>query len=167
MPWKRGHSPLKWVPEYEDYLFEQWTHGTFSDYWRQLGLYAEGFYDQFADVPMVHISTSYDHYPRTATDNYKGLTHRKKGPVSLILGPWTHGNRSITYAGDVDFGAAATLDENLAEDYLAPSSEVVRPMVERHQERGGRRACRSNLCHGRRHRQAKQGGSPRARRPLA
>ena len=118
MPWKPGHSPLKWVPEYEDYLFEQWTHGTFDDYWRQLGIYGEGFYDQYADVPMVHMSSWYDPYPRSATDNYKGLAERKKGPVRLILGPWTHGNRSITYAGDVDFGAAATLDGNLAENYL-------------------------------------------------
>ncbi len=119
MPWKRGHSPLKWVPEYEDYFFEQWTHGTFSDYWRQLGLYAEGFYDQFADVPMLYLSSWYDQYPRSATENYKGLKERKKGPVRLILGPWTHGDRSKTFAGNVDFGPAATLDGNLAEDYLA------------------------------------------------
>jgi putative CocE/NonD family hydrolase len=46
------------------------------------------------------------------------LSKRKKGPVRLILGPWTHGNRSITYAGDVDFGPAATLDGNLAPDFL-------------------------------------------------
>ena len=38
------------APEYEDYLFEQWEHGVFDDYWKQLGIYAEGFYDQFADA---------------------------------------------------------------------------------------------------------------------
>ncbi|MFN8557221.1 MAG: CocE/NonD family hydrolase [Dehalococcoidia bacterium] len=117
MPWKRGHSPLQWVPEYEDYLIEQWTHGEFSDYWRQAGIYAEGFYDQYADVPMVHLSAWYDPYTRTATDNYTGLARRKRGPVRLILGPWTHGDRSSTYAGDVDFGPAATLDGSLAEDF--------------------------------------------------
>ena len=35
MPWKRGHSPLTLVPEYEDYLFEQWSQGTFNEFWRQ------------------------------------------------------------------------------------------------------------------------------------
>ena len=35
------------------------------------------------------------------------------------MGPWTHGNRSVTHAGDVDFGPAATLDDNLAADYFA------------------------------------------------
>jgi hypothetical protein len=38
--------------------------------------------------------------------------------VRLILGPWTHGDRQLTYAGGVDFGPAATLDGNLAGDFL-------------------------------------------------
>jgi hypothetical protein len=119
MPWKPGHSPVRWVPEYEDYLFEQWTHGAFDDYWKQLGIYAEGFYDRFADVPQVHMSSWYDAYIRTATDNYIALSRRKRGPVRLIMGPWTHGDRSKTYAGDVDFGPAATIDGNLAEHWRA------------------------------------------------
>jgi putative CocE/NonD family hydrolase len=119
MPWKRGHSPVQPAPEYEAYLFEQWTHGAFDDYWKQAGIYAEGFYGQFADVPMVHMSSWYDPYTRTATDNYIALSARKRGPVRLILGPWTHGDRSVTHAGDVDFGPEATLDGHPAEDYLA------------------------------------------------
>jgi hypothetical protein len=67
---------------------------------------------------MVHMSSWYDPYPRTATDNYLGLKDRKRGPVRLILGPWTHGDRQLTFAGDVDFGPAATVDGNLATDYL-------------------------------------------------
>jgi len=72
---------------------------------------------------MMHMSSWYDPYPRTATDNYIGLSKRvksggKHGPVRLILGPWTHGNRSITYSGDVDFGSQATIDDNLAADFL-------------------------------------------------
>ena len=118
MPWKQGHSPLSLAPEYEAYVYDQWRHGDFDAYWKQMGLYAEGYYDQFSDAPMVHMSAWYDPYPRTATANYMGLSRRKKGPVRLILGPWTHGNRSITYAGDVDFGPAATLDGNLARDFL-------------------------------------------------
>ena len=119
MPWRKGQSPLRWAPEYEDYLFEQWTAGAFDDYWKQAGIYAEGFYDDFADVPMAHMSSWYDPYPRTATDNYIGLKARGKGPLRLILGPWTHGDRILSYAGDVDFGADAVLDGSLAEDFIA------------------------------------------------
>ncbi|MGH7629490.1 MAG: CocE/NonD family hydrolase [Gemmatimonadales bacterium] len=119
MPWKKGDSPLTLSPEYEDYLFEQWQHGEFDDYWKQPGIYAEGCYDRYADVPMAHMSSWYDPYARTATDNYRALSRRKQGPVRLVMGPWTHGNRSVTHAGDVDFGPEATLDGSLADDYFA------------------------------------------------
>jgi putative CocE/NonD family hydrolase len=110
---------VRWEPEYEDYLFEQWTHGAFDEYWKQCGIYAEGFYEPFADVPQIHMSSWYDAYIRTATDNYVALSRRKRGPVRLIMGPWTHGDRCETYAGDVDFGPAATIDGNLAENWRA------------------------------------------------
>jgi uncharacterized protein len=118
MPWKRGHSPLTPAPEYESYVYDQWEHGTFDSFWKQLGIYAAGFYDSFSDAPMVFMSAWYDPYPRSATDNYIALSRKKKGPVRLILGPWTHGDRTLTYAGEVDFGAAATIDGNLASDFL-------------------------------------------------
>jgi putative CocE/NonD family hydrolase len=119
MPWRRGKSPLSPAKDYEDYVYDQWEHGRFDGFWKQLGIYAEGFYDQFADVPMTHMSSWYDPYPRTATDNYAGLSARKKGPVRLILGPWTHGDRSRSFSGDVDFGPDATLDGALAPDHLS------------------------------------------------
>ena len=118
LPWHRGDSPLAAAPDYENYLFEQWEHGAFDAYWKQLGIYGEGFYEQYCDAAMVHMSSWYDPYPRTATENYIGLSKRKRGPVRLILGPWTHGDRQLTYAGDVDFGPAATVDGNLAIDFL-------------------------------------------------
>jgi len=117
MPWSPGRSPVALSPAYEAYLFEQWTHGVFDDYWKQPGIYAEGFHDVWPDAPMVHMSSWFDPYPRTATENYIGLRARKRGPVRLILGPWTHGDRSLTWAGDVDFGPEATLDGQLAADY--------------------------------------------------
>ncbi len=119
MPWKPGHSPLRHVPEYEDYLFEQWRSGRFDGFWKKLGIHAEGYYDVFADVPMVHMSSWYDPYPRTATTNYTGLRKRLKSSVSLILGPWTHGDRCLSWAGDVDFGPEATLEGVLARDFLS------------------------------------------------
>jgi len=118
-PWRRGVSPVAAAPEYEDYVVEQWANEAFSDFWRRPGLYAAGAYAQFADAPMVHMSSWYDPYALTATENYVGLAPIKRGPVKLVLGPWTHGQRSVTYAGDVDFGPAAVLDGALAPDYVA------------------------------------------------
>lgn len=119
MPWKRGHSPLKWVPEYERYLFEQWEHGRFDAYWRQPELYAAGHYDSFDGIPTLLMCGWWDPYAQTTTDNYLGISRRGHGTARLVLGPWTHGERSVTFAGDVDFGPQATLDGTLAEDHLA------------------------------------------------
>ena len=110
MPWKRGHTPISLLPDYESYVYEQWEHGNFDDFWKQLGIYAEGYYSQCADAAMVHLSGWYDAYSRTATDNYMGLSKRKRGPVRLIMGPWTHGARSTSHSGDVEFGQGSTLD---------------------------------------------------------
>jgi predicted acyl esterase len=118
MPWHKGDSPISAAPEYEDYLFEQWSHGVFDDYWKQPGIYAEGFYDRNADVPIVHLSGWYDPYARTAMENYLGLSRAKRSRMQLILGPWTHGDRSLSYAGEVEFGPAAPVDGNLAEDFF-------------------------------------------------
>ena len=116
--WARGNSPVTAAPEYEDYILEQWDAEDFSPYWQRLGIYARGWYDRYADVPMVHMSSWYDPYSQTAIDNFLGLSPIKRGPVKLVLGPWTHGQRSASFAGDVDFGPAAPLDGNLAPDYV-------------------------------------------------
>lgn len=119
LPWHKGDSPISAAPDYEDYLFEQWSHGSFDRFWKQPGIYAEGYWDKYADVPVTHLSGWYDPYARTAVENYVGLSQRGRAPQRLILGPWTHGDRSLTYAGDVDFGAAAPVDGNLAENFYA------------------------------------------------
>jgi putative CocE/NonD family hydrolase len=117
--WRKGHSPVAVAPEYESYIIEQWDRDTFGPYWKQRGIFAAGFYDRFADVPQVHLSGWYDPYSQTAIDNFTALSARKQSAVRLILGPWTHGQRSVMHAGDVDFGPAATLDGNLAADFVS------------------------------------------------
>ncbi|MEA2868832.1 MAG: uncharacterized protein QOE39_3547, partial [Bradyrhizobium sp.] len=118
MPWARGHSPLSPVPEYEAYVFDQWEHGNFDGYWKQPGLYARGYYNEYCDAATMLISSWYDPYPRTITDNFVGLSSRKRGPIRMVLGPWTHGNREQTFAGDADFGAAAAFEGHVAPSYL-------------------------------------------------
>lgn len=117
MPWRPGHTPLSTVPEYEDYLFEQWTHDTFSDYWRQPGIYAAGSYDVTSSIPQVHVSSWYDVYVRTALENYEATRRRGRAAVQLIMGPWLHGDRNVTYSGDVEFGPVAAFDGNIDKNW--------------------------------------------------
>jgi putative CocE/NonD family hydrolase len=118
LPWKRGHSPLRWAPEYEECLFEQWERGTFDDYWRQPEFYAAGYYPDFDGLSVMSMCGWWDPYAQTATENFIGISRQPQAQAFLVLGPWTHGQRSVTFAGDVDFGEAATLDGQLAENYL-------------------------------------------------
>lgn len=118
MPWDRGRSPVRWEPEYEDYLLDQWRRGTFDAYWEQVGLYAAGHYDTLPDIPVLLMSSWYDAYVHTTLDNYAGLRRKADRPVHVVMGPWTHGNRNQRVFGDVDFGGAATFDGNVAESWI-------------------------------------------------
>lgn len=117
LPWAQGHSPLSPIPDYEQFLFDQWTHKTFDDYWKVPALYAAGWYTSMRRVPSVHISGWYDPYAVTAVENFTGL-RAAAHDTSLILGPWTHGNRSRTYAGDVDFGPDCTFEHGTGQDFV-------------------------------------------------
>lgn len=118
MPWSPGHSPLSPAPEFEEYLFEQWQAGRFDEYWQRPGLYAEGYYEQIPDIPISIVGSWFDPYAQTCITNFTQLSRHHQSAVRLLMGPWTHGNRSLSYAGDVDFGEQATLDNSIADDYL-------------------------------------------------
>ncbi|PKB80777.1 MAG: antibiotic hydrolase [SAR202 cluster bacterium Io17-Chloro-G9] len=117
LPWKKGHSPLKWTSDYEDYLLDIWGREVFDDYWRQAGLCAEEYHSQFAQIPQVHMGAWYDPYATSTTSNFVAISQAGRGPVNLIMGPWTHGARSVTHSGDIDLGAQSILDNNLDTDY--------------------------------------------------
>ncbi len=38
-PWTRGRSPVRWDPDYEGYLLDQWQNGTFNDFWKKTGIW--------------------------------------------------------------------------------------------------------------------------------
>ncbi len=117
MPWGRDRSPVRWDPEYETYLLDQWQHGTFDAFWKKVGIWAAGHYDAIPEVPIVFMSSWYDAYVQTTLENYAGLKDRR--PLALIMGPWTHGNRSRSLFGDVDFGPTAMFDGQVDSDWLA------------------------------------------------
>jgi len=118
MPWTKGRSPVKWNPEYEDYLLEQWQQGTFGDFWKKVGIYAAGFYKTFPNIPITFMSSWYDVYVPTTLENFTALKKNSEHPISLIMGPWTHGNRSSRIFGDVDFGKEAVFDGQVDTDWL-------------------------------------------------
>ncbi|WP_342364358.1 CocE/NonD family hydrolase [Terrarubrum flagellatum] len=118
MPWSEGRSPVRASPEYEAYLLEQWRHENFDEFWKQVGIYAAGFYDQIPDIPVALMSSWYDAYVRSTFENYEGLKRSGRRPLQVIMGPGLHGDRNNSFAGDVDFGSRASVGGNIAESWL-------------------------------------------------
>jgi putative CocE/NonD family hydrolase len=118
LPWRPGHSPLRHHPRCEAALFDLLRHATRDGYWKQAGLWAEGFHHRYSRADCVHLSSWFDPYAQTAIANYRGLGAAGRGRQRLILGPWTHGERSTRVAGGVDFGPEAPID-SWAGDWLA------------------------------------------------
>lgn len=118
-PWTKGRSPVRWDPDYEGYLLEQWQNGTFNEFWKKTGLWAAGYYHSFPKIPIIFMSSWYDVYVQSTLENYEGLKGCAERPLTLIMGPWTHGNRSRSVFGDVDFGPKAVFDGQVDEDWLA------------------------------------------------
>lgn len=109
LPLRKGLNPLSAAPNFEDYILEMMTHADYDDYWKQLDVNWREYYEQTADIPMFHISGWYDSYCGGTIKNYLGLSSVKKGPVRLLIGPWTHGGNTRSSAGEVEFGPDAAL----------------------------------------------------------
>ena len=118
MPWSEGRSPVRWSGDYEAYLLEQWRRETFDDFWKQVGIYAAGFYDTLPDIPIALMSSWYDAYVRSTLENYQGLKRSGTRPLRLIMGAGLHGERNTRFAGDVDFGPHAPIGGNVAASWL-------------------------------------------------
>ena len=111
LPFRRGLNPLSIAPNFEDYILEMMTHSDYDDYWKQLDTNWAEYYDQTADIPMIHISGWYDSYCGGTFKNYLGLARSRKSPVALLVGPWTHGGNTRSAAGDVEFGPEAAISD--------------------------------------------------------
>ena len=110
-PYRKGASALRFLPSYEQWLLDILGEGDFNDYWKQWGYAIDPYYEEHADVPTIYLGGWYDSYARGTTANFAALAKMKKRPQRLLMGPWTHGGWSASFAGEVDFGEDSVLDD--------------------------------------------------------
>ncbi len=127
LPLRRGTTPLKLAPEYEDWLVEALGHGTNDDFWKQNNIIDHA--DAYKDMPIYLVGGWYDSWAGNTVANYETLSRAKKGPVYLIMGPWIHGQQGASSHGQVSFGADAA-DRRPAR--LA--ARLVRPLAQGHRQ---------------------------------
>ena len=111
-PLKKGTSPLRMLPNYEQWVLDLFTHGEYDDYWKQRGYAISQYYEEHADVPTLYLGGWYDSYARATCENYTALSKIKKSRQVLLMGPWTHGGWGVSNAGDVDFGNHSFINYN-------------------------------------------------------
>jgi len=108
LPLKRGASPLRMLPSYEQWAIDLQTRATYDEYWHQRGYAINEYYGEHADVPTVYFGSWYDSYARATVENFVALSRLKRSPQRLIMGPWVHGVRADEdFAGDLSFGPEA------------------------------------------------------------
>ena len=111
LPIREGLSPLSYAPEYERYFLDELTHADYSEFWQTRPLNWSLYYEDTADVAMLHVGGWYDIFLRGTIQSYVELSQMKSSPVELLVGPWTHSGNARTYSGDVDFGEDAAIED--------------------------------------------------------
>lgn len=116
-PVQRGQSPLRHIPQYEQWIFDIMTTDGTDELWQSPGINFEAYYEESADVPTVYSGAWYDSYTKATCDNFESLSGYKDSDHFLILGPWTHGWETYplpawqkTFSGELDFGTESTID---------------------------------------------------------
>jgi hypothetical protein len=112
LPLRRGTTPLKFAPEYEEWLVEALRHGANDEFWKQNNII--DFAGLYKDIPVYLVGGWYDSWGSNTTANYAALTRAIEGPVYLIMGPWIHGQQGRSSHGQVSFGPDAAIPDPLA-----------------------------------------------------
>lgn len=113
-PLRQGSSPLRLTPDYEQWFFDMLTRSDYEDYWKTPDLCIEEFIDDYPDIPLLLETSWYGHHITATLWKYEELKKRHRTPKKLVIGTWLHGGDMFTqsWAGDVDFGAEAALEDN-------------------------------------------------------
>ena len=113
LPLRPGATPLRFAPDYEEWLVEAMRHGNADGFWTDMGSSVVDHVAEYADVPVYHVTGWYDSWGTSVANlNYVELSRAKRAPQRLIVGPWTHGGQQVTFSGEAEFGPDARVDMN-------------------------------------------------------
>jgi putative CocE/NonD family hydrolase len=113
-PLRKGTTPLKFMPEYEDWIIEAAKASTPDhEFWKMLRIRDEyGKYQEahlWKDIPAYFVGGWYDSKPGHTTGNFVAIGRKNTGPNYLHMGPWIHCQRNDRH-GQISFGEDAVID---------------------------------------------------------
>ncbi|WP_345327822.1 CocE/NonD family hydrolase [Novipirellula rosea] len=112
LPTRRGMTPLRLSPEYEDWLISAMEHGPNDEFWAQNNIVDAP--EKYKDIPVYLVSGWYDSWGGNNTATFMALNSAIKGPVYMIMGPWIHGKQTGHAHGQVNFGKDAAISDQWA-----------------------------------------------------
>lgn len=112
LPLRRGESPLRLLPKYENWFFDMLTRSDYDAYWKDPSLNLEEAIDRYPDIPVFLETGWYGHHITATLTKYAEMRRRHRAPKKLLIGTWTHGMEHFveSWAGEVDFGHEAALE---------------------------------------------------------
>lgn len=112
--WRRGHSPVSALPEYEDWLLYAQDEADYGPGWANPQMNLEPYLDDYPDLPMLMVTSWYGHHQAATVEKLHRFSDHTT-PKRLIVGPWIHtyGYGEFSLIGDVDVGdqGALNMDE--------------------------------------------------------
>lgn len=111
LPLRSGTTPLKYAPDYEQWLLGALSHAGGDPFFKDMGVDVVDHAAQYKDVPVYHVTGWYDSWSlQTANLNFVTLHEHKHSLQRLIVGPWQHSAPSLSHAGDAQFTPDAALN---------------------------------------------------------
>jgi putative CocE/NonD family hydrolase len=111
LPLRAGTTPLKFAPDYEQWLIEAIGHGAYDAFWRDHGASVVDHLGEYKDIPVYHVTGWYDSWGTPVANlNFVELRRTKSSLQRLIIGPWIHSSENLSYAGEAQFTPDAALD---------------------------------------------------------
>jgi len=85
--WRKGETPLRNTPHYEEYFLELWGHSVYDEYWTRIGYSLQTHLNGFSDIPVIFQTGWFDIYTNSVTRAFVEWKKTKKSPTQLIIGP--------------------------------------------------------------------------------
>ncbi|MEM8853993.1 MAG: CocE/NonD family hydrolase, partial [Pseudomonadota bacterium] len=106
-PWGPGDAPLADDSPYLNALNAFWQNATRSPFWDHPAFHAARTIAASLGTPAFFVTSWHDTSLVNVVSAFAARARLGEREQSLIIGPWSHGNRHLTHAGEADFGEEA------------------------------------------------------------
>lgn len=106
-PFVPGNAPFADDSPYLQALMAFWQNAKRSPFWHRPAFCAADTIAASLGTPTLFVTSWHDTSLVNVVSAFNARAHLGERAQRLIIGPWSHGDRHLTYAGEADFGEDA------------------------------------------------------------